>query len=263
MFPWSSIPATARTGIPRTDTVIRRTAFWLLLPLTAIQGLWLRRVAVRLPGAEGERSGKTGHSPRLALLALGDSIIDGVGIASIEDAMPVRVAHAVADRSGVEVSWELDGESGHAVADVIGRLHALEPQRPPDLVLLSVGVNDVTGLSSKSTWRSRLGELLGLIRTRWPETRIVFAGLPPMGLFPLPPNPLKFSLGLRAGEFDRIAADLVSRDPGAVHVPTTINPSQHAFCEDGFHPSAESCNLWAVELAQLLPVGESFHDRPN
>ena len=127
-------------------------------------------------------------------------------------------------------------------------------------LLLSVGVNDVTGLSSKSNWRSKLGELLGLLRARWPETLIVFAGLPPMALFPLPPNPLRFSLGLRAGDFDRIAADLVSRDPRAMHVPTTINPSEQAFCEDGFHPSAESCNLWATELAKLLPVGGNLHD---
>ena len=256
MFPSSSIPATARTGIPLTDAVIRRAAFWLLLPLTAIQGLWLRRAAIRLPGASGERSGSTGHAPQLHLLALGDSIIDGVGVDAVDEAMPVRLAHALSDRVARAVSWELHGASGHAVTDVIERLQHLETIRSPDLVLLSVGVNDVTGLSSKNAWRRKLAELLDLSRSRWPEALIVFAGLPPMGLFPLPPNPLRFSLGLRAGDFDRTAANLASQDPRTLHVPTTINPSRHAFCADGFHPGAESCNLWAVELAQLLPVGD-------
>jgi len=87
----------------------------------------------------------------------------------------------------------------------------------------------------------------------------VFAGLPPMCLFPLPPNPLKFSLGLRAGDFDRIAAGIVSKDEKAVHVPTDISPSKHAFCEDGFHPGPDSCNLWAHDLVKLLPIGEKSH----
>ncbi len=240
--------------------MIRRLAFWLLLPLTAVQGLWLRRVAVRLPGAAGERKGSTGEPPALHLLALGDSIIDGVGIDTVHNAMPVRLAHAIADRTGQAVSWELHGQSGHAITDVIERLDRLEAARPPNLVLLSVGVNDVTGLSSKKAWRGRLNELLGTIRARWPQSLIVFAGLPPMGLFPLPPNPLKFSLGLRAGDFDRIAAGIVSADSRAMHVPTAINPAQHDFCEDGFHPGAESCNLWALELAKLLPLGERRND---
>lgn len=260
MCRWSWTRVTARTGIPHTEAVIRRAAFWLLLPLTAIQGLWLRRVAVRLPGAGGDRSGSTGEPSRLHLLALGDSIIDGVGLETIDGALPVCLAHAMAERSACGVSWELHGQSGYSLTDVIARLHTLKEISSPDLLLLSVGVNDVTGLSSKTAWRTRLAELLHLIRTRWPKTLIVYAGLPPMGHFPLPPNPLKFSLGLRAGEFDRIAAELVSRDKRAIHVPTTINPSQHAFCEDGFHPSAESCNLWARELAKLLPEGENLHD---
>jgi hypothetical protein len=89
---------------------------------------------------------------------------------------------------------------------------------------------------------------------------VVFAGLPPMGLFPAPPQPLRFTLGYRAATLDAIAAELISRQAGMVHVPTEISPRQHDFCEDGFHPSAESCASWAKVLAQkteaanLVPV---------
>jgi len=72
-----------------------------------------------------------------------------------------------------------------------------------------------------------------------------------MSLFPLPPQPLRFSLGLRAATFDRIASNVIADYPDAAHVPTRVNPSEHGFCEDGFHPSAESCNLWARELAVI------------
>ena len=60
--------------------MLARLTFWLLLPVTALQGLWLRRRATRLPGAEGERSGATGEGEDFHLLALGDSIIDAAGI---------------------------------------------------------------------------------------------------------------------------------------------------------------------------------------
>jgi hypothetical protein len=70
-------------------------------------------------------------------------------------------------------------------------------------------------------------------------------------MFPLPPQPLRFTLGLRAATLDRIAAEIIAGYPRAVHVPTQINPSDHSFCEDGFHPSPESCNLWARELASM------------
>ncbi len=78
----------------------------------------------------------------------------------------------------------------------------------------------------------------------------MFAGLPPMGQFPLPPQPLRFALGQRAATLDAIAADIISRQSGMLHVPTEINPLEQEFCEDGFHPSAESCANWASVLAQ-------------
>jgi hypothetical protein len=59
--------------------LLSRLAFWLMLPVTAVQGLWLRRRATRLPGAMGDRRGVSGEGADFHLLALGDSIIDGVG----------------------------------------------------------------------------------------------------------------------------------------------------------------------------------------
>jgi len=67
----------------------------------------------------------------------------------------------------------------------------------------------------------------------------------------LPPQPLRWSLGLRAATLDRLAAEVITDYPGVTHVSTQIDPVHHDFCEDGFHPSAESCTLWATELAAL------------
>jgi lysophospholipase L1-like esterase len=224
----------------------------LLLPVMAVQGLWLRRNARRLPGAAGERRGVVGDGTPLHLLALGDSIIDGVGAGHMAASLPVQFAAAVAERLHCRVHWRVEGASGHDAEAVIGRLHSLDVGAPADVVLLSVGVNDVTGLSSTRHWRYSLQRLLDGLRGRWPDALVVFAGLPPMAQFPLPPQPLKFSLGLRATTLDHIARAVFARDPRAIHVPTRIDPERHDFCADGFHPSADSCTLWARELAEEL-----------
>lgn len=233
------------------NTLLPRFLFWALLPVTALQGLWLRQRATRLSGADGACEGVTGEGADYHLLAIGDSIIDGVGTVRREASLPVQFAAALAARAGNRVHWRVAGSSGHDVRDVLKRLDELQHAAPVDLVLLSVGVNDVTGLSSTRHWRRSLRCLLDRIRERWPSTAILFAGLPPMAHFPLPPQPLRFALGLRAATLDRIARTVVSSYPGAMHVPTRIDPRQHDFCEDGFHPSASSCTVWATELAAL------------
>jgi lysophospholipase L1-like esterase len=230
---------------------------WLALPVSAIQGLLLRRTATRLPGAAGERRGSSGRGEPLELLALGDSIIDGVGIEQIEDALAVQFAESLAQTTGRRVHWRIEGQSGLDCAAVCERLDALEQSYVPDLVLLSVGVNDVTGLSSARRWRHRLTILLLRLQNRWPRARILFAGLPPMERFPLPPQPLRSTLGWRSAVFDRLAQQLIASMPGVRHVPTRIDPLEQAFCADGFHPSAESCTLWARELAVIESRSES------
>ena len=76
----------------------RRLAFWLLLPFVALQGLRVRRRAPRFAAAEGPLQGRTGQGNPLRLLAIGDSIIAGVGAKTIEAALTGQMAQALANR---------------------------------------------------------------------------------------------------------------------------------------------------------------------
>lgn len=232
--------------------VFRQAGLWLLLPVSAIQGLWLRHKALRLPGAPGARVGTAGSGEPLHLLAVGDSIIDGVGITRFEEALPAQFAEALSKLTQRSVSWKAEGKTGLAIAEVLDRLDRTELNEPPDIVLVSVGVNDVTGLSSIGNWRLSLEALLERINHKWPGALTVFLGLPPMDQFPLPPQPLSSTLGMRSASLDRAAAEVIAGCSRAVHVPARINSLQHPFCKDGFHPAAESCTLWARELAEVV-----------
>ena len=229
-----------------------RIGFWLLLPLSALQGLWLRRTATRLPEASGDRSGISGQGETLHLLAMGDSIIAGVGTGTVEQSLPVQFAQALAETRACSVQWRLEGENGADISRLRHRIGQFEPGQKADLILISIGVNDVTGLSSIRNWRFQVNALVAELNRKWPKARVIFAGLPPMGRFPLPPQPLRFTLGKRAATLDSIAAGIISRQANMKHIPTDIDPVQQEFCEDGFHPSALACSSWAIELAQRI-----------
>jgi lysophospholipase L1-like esterase len=241
----------------------KRLVFWLLLPLSAVQGLWLRRTATRLPEAQGARTGVCGHGEVIRLLALGDSIIAGVGTGTVENSLPVQFAHALASLRSCRVQWRIMGANGADISDLRQGVDLLVHQQQVDAILLSIGVNDVTGLSSTRRWRFQVNQLVSELRQKWPQARVIFVGLPPMGQFPLPPQPLRFTLGQRASTLDAIAADIISRQALMLHIPTDINPLQQGFCEDGFHPSAESCANWASVLAQRFEADNLVSSDPD
>ena len=190
-----------------------------------------------------------GRGEVLHLLAIGDSIIDGVGTASMEHALPVLFAQELAEELQKQINWRVKGESGLDIAGLLQRLDELD-EEATDFILISIGVNDVTGVSSTNHWRRSVNQLLDRLQRQWPKARIIFAGLPPMAQFPLPPQPLRFSLGTRASRLDSIAEMLCENRPAVTHAPTVIDPRVHSFCEDGFHPSADSCRNWAGKLAR-------------
>lgn len=239
-----------------------RIAFWSLLPVCAVQGLWLRRRATRLPGARRSRRGVCGAGPGepLRLLAIGDSIIDGVGVGHMDQALPTRFAHALSAELGHPVRWRIDGQSGIDIEGLLRRIDSLDAG-PADVILISIGVNDVTGLSSARHWRDSVDALLDRLQTAWPSARVLFAGLPPMSRFPLLPQPLRFTLGWRAETLDSIAAVICRERPGVCHIPTVIDSRVHTFSEDGYHPSGESCAAWARELARRLAIEPSRPDQ--
>jgi len=223
-----------------------------MLPIAAIQGLQLRKTAMRLPAAEGDRTGVCGQGKPLHLLALGDSIIAGVGTSTVARSLPVQFALALAKTLDCSVHWRVDGSNGADISHLLKHVRQMESQQKADVLLISIGVNDVTGINRTRHWKTRIIALTRALRNTWPQATIIFLGLPPMAKFPLPPQPLRFTLGLRAATLDAITANLLRNQVNIHHIPTEIDPLHHEFCEDGFHPSAHACMFWAKELAQRL-----------
>ncbi len=235
---------------------MHRLLFWSVLPFVVPQALWVRQTAPRFADAGGPRSGSTGpwagHESERRLIAVGDSIIAGVGAATLDEALVGALARALAERLRVPVSWRAIGRTGTTSERLLSTLPVELPAGSADVALLNVGVNDLTRMTTTRRFVANIRGLYDLLRERYPEALVVINGLPPLGLFPLLPQPLRAVLGLRAKIFNRELANAVAEMPGAVFVPVDFDARPDSFADDGFHPSPASYAIFGTAIAETV-----------
>lgn len=164
-----------------------RAATLALFPALLIQGNRVKKNTIRLPEAEGEREGITGQGQTLSLLILGDSAAAGVGVAHQNDALLGAVVSTLQHQ--YQVHWRLQAQSGDTTSQLIQKIKKMVNQKY-DVVVTSVGVNDVTRLMSARTWIKQQQQFYQLIQAKFQPELIIATGVPPMHLFPALPNPL-------------------------------------------------------------------------
>lgn len=229
--------------------------YYLRLPAALCSGLWLKWRAPRFGEASGARAGRidleNNASAPLRLLALGDSVIAGVGIRDLRDAMAVQCAHALAKRLQRSVHWQLQGENGARAAQIRQSCPDLR-EFAPEIILISVGVNNVTSMQSPARWQAELGALIQHLHQQAPKARQIYLGVPPMAQFPLLSGALQRVMGERATCFDALMRQMLLALPYAMHVPVSLPPEENGFADDGYHPSSQSCRIFAGQLAETF-----------
>ena len=232
--------------------MMKNLLFWVAFPFLIPQALHVRRTAPRFAPAGGPTQGATGEGEQVRLLAIGDSIIAGVGASELSKALVGQAAAALANSKSCRVSWQALGVSGYDSARVLERLVPKMPDVRFDFIVVSVGVNDVTGLTPVRRWRDNLSQLLDALRVHSPDARIVVAGIPPLHGFPLLPQPLRAVLRMRGRSLDRVAMQVLGGFPNMKHVPLDFEPTPGKFAPDGYHPSEESYVEFGRQMAQEL-----------
>ncbi len=226
--------------------------FWIGFPFLVPQALYVRRTAPRIAPAGGPSAGLVGDGKPTRLLAIGDSIIAGVGASELSKALVGQTATALATSQECCVSWQALGVSGYDSTKVLEQLVPELPGTSFDYIIVSVGVNDITGLTSIRKWRRNLSLLLGKLQAHSPNGVIAVAGMPPMHGFPLLPQPLRAAFGMRGRLFDEVARKVVVKQQNSLHVPLDFEPDPGKFAPDGYHPSEESYAEFGRHLADRL-----------
>jgi lysophospholipase L1-like esterase len=213
-----------------------------------------RHRVVRLPAAAGPERGVTeGDGPLLRLCLLGESTAAGVGATKHDEGLAGSLARAISARTHRGVDWSVAARSGVTAKTA---LEQLAPQLPPadtggraDLIAVFLGVNDLIRLTPARTWQRDIAALIETIRHRCGPVPVLFAGVPPVHLFPAMPRALAPLLARRVATLDA-GLSTVGAALGAHHAPTLDLPDDKAlFAPDGFHPAPALYALWAQQLA--------------
>ena len=231
----------------------RRLLLTLLGPVFWLQGRHVRRVTPRMPEATGSRQGVCGQGPLCRVLVAGDSGAAGVGVATQDEALCGQLVQRLSRHHRVE--WCVLAVNG---LDSPGLVQLLEeaPASRFDVVVLSMGANDVTCLCTPQRWVRWQSELANLITQRFAPRLLVHSAVPPMHNCQALPQPLRWFMGRWAREMNRLLSGrLYGQHRRTMHWHPQSTTS-HGMAVDGIHPSPQGYSRWADELSQhILATG--------
>mgnify|MGYP002714753692 CR=1 FL=1 len=133
--------------------MLLKAATIALIPALIIQGNRVKKNTIKLPEPEGAREGQTGTGKKLSLLIVGDSAAAGVGVDYQDDALLGAILNEL--KNDFEIEWKLQAKTGDTTSKVIRTLDQIEA-KSYDVVVTSVGVNDVTKLMPADVWIKNL-----------------------------------------------------------------------------------------------------------
>ncbi|TMR00632.1 SGNH/GDSL hydrolase family protein [Actinomadura soli] len=263
--PFSFLNGRWRARVPQSLMLIP------LAPVLVVQAWRTVRRTPRLDPASGDEHGfvpgaNPGSGPAFRVVVIGESTAAGVGASQHAQALPGFLAEALKERLRRSVAWSVTGENGATARRVTtGLVPAAGGPPALDLVVVTVGINDLIRRRPLRRWTADLADLIAVLRGRYADATLVVAGMPPVHRFPAIPQPLRLVLGARARSMDRIMRD-VAVAGGAVHAPMDegMARDRRLFASDGFHPSPAGYRAWAEDLARAAaPTAHPFAALPS
>ncbi len=220
----------------------------ILLPVLLPQAIWTRFRTPRLPEALGDH--QSAEDAELTLFGIGESTIVGVGVERMEQALTAQTAVALAAKLEQTVGWRCFGRNGARLSDILAEFKQL-PVARFDAIVVSLGVNDVTGLTSLLRWSQQVLDLVLKLKQRY-QVPVYFCAVPPMHLFTALPQPLGFVLGVRAKMLNQVLARTAQAVDNFHFVSPQIRTDRNFLAEDGYHPSSNGYSYLGQQLADAI-----------
>ncbi len=223
-----------------------------LLAVCAVSLLIHARSAGASPPREAVTFGSEGNLLTYAIL--GDSTAAGVG-GSYEHGIAMATARALAH--GRRVVMTNLGVSGARTNDVLKVQTASAEAIRPDLVLISVGANDVTHLTPIRSIRRDLRAIVRRLRVANPSVAIVITGSPDMGSPPRIPRLLRGVAACQTARINRMMRAVALTDrlvfaPIAEVTGPLFRRDPSLFASDRFHPNDRGYQTWIPVLDGAL-----------
>lgn len=204
------------------------------------------------------------HTPEasrgdIRLLWLGDSTAAAVGTSSPEFAVSTNVGAAVSSLCSVTVRTRVIAKSGATVGDVLRDQAPLVAELGTDVVMISVGANDTTRLTSPAFFTQQYAKVIdALVLAGVAPDHIVLIGVPDMGSPPRLLQPLRAIVSFRARRLDTRVHTL-AEERGTRYVdlfagtsaPFRKHPTRY-FAADKYHPSDNGYAVWARAITPVV-----------
>ena len=253
----------------------------LFAPVYLYQGRKIKRDTVRLPEPNGERHGSVQldhasnesaaqNKPALHIMIVGDSAAAGVGSETQQEALvgkliPILQQQPTINEQFAVLNWSLQATTGHTSFDILRRLYIMPaPNKPIDVMILSVGVNDTTSSVAVDKWQQQIKDIIAIAQRKFGVRKLVFLSLPPMAQMPAIPAPLNNFVGAKASILDGILQQICRAHDNVTYMATDFPRmiAEHSngtpidikvmFASDGFHPSSLMYGYWAQQLSELI-----------
>jgi lysophospholipase L1-like esterase len=183
------------------------------------------------------------------LLIIGDSAAAGVGVSHQDKALSGQLVSQLVEH--FRVDWRLEAISGATTTSTLASLPQLE-DRKYDVVVTSLGVNDVTSSIGCLEWLDSQQKLRELLSKKFGAKLIIVSGLPPVHEFSGLPQPLRRYLGARATRFDNALKAEIDHDSTSVFLNLRFPGDPSHMAVDGFHPGPVVYKEWAKRTAQVI-----------
>ncbi|MGF1757166.1 SGNH/GDSL hydrolase family protein [Photobacterium sagamiensis] len=229
--------------------MIHYLALVLMGPVFVVQGLYVRKVTPQLEEATGARSGRCGQGKLLRLLLIGDSAAAGVGVHNQSKALSGNLVGALSEKFQLE--WQLLAKSGYTTKDTYDML-IHQPKEHYDVVVASLGVNDVIKTLTTKDWLNHQKALVVFIREHFSCRQIVLTKIPPMEKFPALPPPLRWYLGRKARDFNRHLSHWTTSQDDCELIDINHRLTTEQMATDGFHPGPGIYQFWGQSIAQVI-----------
>jgi len=235
--------------------ILLAALFFVFIGILIIEGIIAslgEREQFTNPKRESQTFGQKGD--KLRYLVMGDSTGAGQG-ADYSQGIAVVTAKNLAQKYQVE--FLNTSISGAQVKDVLSDQLEVGLKFNPDLVLISIGANDVTGRTSLSTVESQLDQLISKILESNCKAKIVLTASPDMGTAPRFAQPLRYVAGLQSQRINKVFDKIILKynltlAPIAKETGPLFKKDKSLFAEDRFHPNERGYATWITVLNPIL-----------
>ena len=186
-------------------------------------------------------------------VVLGDSTALGQGTDSVKKSFGYQYLLTRPNLKDQNWSFENKAISGVKIAEVLERQLDFEPV---ELVMVSVGANDITGNTKSSDFKSSVDKLAYKLQSK--AKQVIWLNIPDFVTSPILLPPLNYILSEREHELNEIINNAATKS--GYQIVDVYNKAREPFANypeknfgvDKYHPSAAGYAVWVEVINQTL-----------